>query len=289
MSTSLTETSSFVFRPEELERLARENRRAYAEAQPFPHIVIDDFLPEEVLRGVLAEFPRPGEIDWVVYDNPAEKQKLMNNAEAAMGPNTRLLLYQFNSATFLNFLEALTGIEGIIPDPHFWGGGLHQTRRGGFLKIHADFNRHYRLKVDRRLNLLLYLNRDWREEYGGALELWDREMKTCHERIQPVFNRCVIFSTTDFSYHGHPDPVLCPEGETRKSLALYYYTNGRPAEEVSGGHSTLFRKRAGEEFEVRPEGVPLSSRLGALRPVVRKLAPPILFDVRDYLRRKLNS
>src|SRR2546421_10343757 len=116
MSTSLTETSPFVFNPVELDELAKKHRWAYADAKPFPHLVIDDFLPEEILRGVLGEFPQAGQIDWVVYDDPAQKQKSMVNADTLMGANTRLLLYQFNSATFLNFLETLTGIEGIIPD-----------------------------------------------------------------------------------------------------------------------------------------------------------------------------
>jgi len=191
-----------------------------------------------------------------------------------MGNATMLLLHQLNSSTFLNFLESLTGIQGIIPDPHFNGGGLHQIERGGYLKIHVDFNRHKRLKLDRRLNLLLYLNRDWQEEYGGHLELWDRDMNRCHQRILPIFNRCVIFNTNDFSYHGHPDPITCPEGMTRKSLALYYYSNGRPADELqdSGGkeaHSTIFRARtADEDISTEAKAESLMKR------AMRKLASP---------------
>ena len=143
--------------------------------------------------------------------------------------NARWLLYQLNSSVFVNFLEELTGVGGLIPDPHFEGGGLHQIERGGFLKIHADFNRHPKLNLDRRLNLLLYLNEDWKDDYGGHLELWDREVARCVKRIAPVFNRCVVFTTTDFSFHGHPEPLACPPAVTRKSLALYYYSNGRPA------------------------------------------------------------
>ena len=153
---------------------------------------------------------------------------------------------QFNSSTFVDFLERLTGITGIIPDPHFRGGGLHQILPGGFLKVHADFNKQQRLNLDRRLNVLLYLNKDWPESYGGHFELWNHEMTQCEKRALPLFNRLVVFSTTDFSYHGHPDPLTCPAGRSRKSLALYYYTNGRPPEEAEPEfHSTLFQQRLG--------------------------------------------
>ncbi len=112
--------------------------------------------------------------------------------------------------------------------------------RGGFLKVHADFNWHPKLKLDRRLNVLIYLNRDWKDEYGGALELWDRSMTGPEKSVLPVFNRTVVFSTTDFSYHGHPHPLACPEATTRKSVSLYYYSNGRPDEEKSAPHDTIF-------------------------------------------------
>src|SRR5215210_1660828 len=133
-------------------------------------------------------------------------------------------------------------IEGLIPDPYFGGAGPHQILPGGFLKVHVDFNRHPLLQLDRRLNLLVYLKEDWEEAYGGHLELWDREMTRCERKILPVFNRTVVFSTTDFSFHGHPVPLSCPEGRSRKSVSFYYYTNGRPAEERSEPHDTIFRK-----------------------------------------------
>jgi hypothetical protein len=114
--------------------------------------------------------------------------------------------------------------------------------------VHADFNKHHQYGLDRRLNLLLYLNKNWKDEYGGNLELWDREMTRCEARVAPLFNRVMIFSTTDFTFHGHPDPLRCPEGMTRKSLALYYFSNGRPSEEISGEHSTIFRERHAGDF-----------------------------------------
>ncbi len=230
-----------------MRELARSARSSYRAARPFPHVVVDDFFDPALLDQVLAEFPAREQIRWRGFRNEYEI-KLFSSADATFGPVTRLLMYHLNSISFLEFLSELTGIGNLIPDPHFSGGGLHQIERGGKLGIHADFNKHERYGLDRRLNVLVYLNKDWREEYGGRLELWSRDMARCEAAIAPVFNRMVIFNITDFAYHGHPDPLQCPQEMTRKSLAVYYYTNGRPAEEVNGKHSTLFRARREGEF-----------------------------------------
>ena len=238
----MTQTQSFIFLdPEYLQKLGSSLAGAYAAAEPFPHAVIDGFLPEWAAEKILADFPDVQAIDWARYDHQHSK-KLATDKEAHMAEFTRSAIHQLNSGVFLEFLEKLTGIDGLIADPYLWGGGLHQITRGGFLNIHADFNRYRRLKLDRRLNFLLYLNRDWKEEYGGHLELWDKTIKKCVQRVLPVFNRAVVFSTTDFSYHGHPVPLTCPEGWSRKSLALYYYTNGRPVDEITAEHNTLYQK-----------------------------------------------
>jgi 2OG-Fe(II) oxygenase superfamily len=250
-----------------MSEIARAGRDAYAGAKPFPHLVFDDFFDPALLERVLDEFPRPGEIKWQQFDNEREI-KLASNAESSLGATTRLLLYHLNSITFLDFLGSITGIPHLIADPGFEGGGLHQIVRGGKLGIHADFNKHSRYGLDRRLNVLVYLNKNWREDYGGHLELWNRDMSACEARILPVFNRLVLFGTTSSTYHGHPDPLRCPEGMTRKSLALYYFSNGRPAEEDADMHSTLFRERAPGEFRTG-----LSQRV---RSIAKDLLPPIV-------------
>jgi hypothetical protein len=227
--------------------LVESGADAYRSATPFPHAVFDDFFDPELLEQVLAEFPGPGQMDWRAFNNQYEV-KLFSSAEETFGPVTRLLLYHLNGITFIEFLTQVTGIANLLPDPTFNGGGMHQIERGGKLGIHADFNKLEGYDLDRRLNVLVYLNKAWRDEYGGHLELWDRGMSRCERKVAPLFNRMVIFSTTDFSYHGHPDPLRCPEGMTRKSLALYYYTNGRPRSELSRNHSTLFRERREGEF-----------------------------------------
>jgi hypothetical protein len=241
---------------------------AYARAKPFPYVVFDNFFDPELVELVLSEFPAPrGSIKWQSFDN-AQEIKLASSSEASFGPVTRLFMYHLNSMTFLDFLSRVTGIKNLIPDPGFEGGGLHQIVPGGKLGVHADFNKHRDFKLDRRLNLLLYLNKDWREDYGGHLQLWNREVTRCEAKVLPIFNRMMIFGTTDFTFHGHPDPLTCPEGMTRKSLALYYFSNGRPAEEITGSHSTIFRPRDEKDFDLT-----LKQRASKF---VNDLLPPML-------------
>jgi Rps23 Pro-64 3,4-dihydroxylase Tpa1-like proline 4-hydroxylase len=256
---------------DQLGRIAESKAASYREAVPFPHVVLDNFFDEEVLDRVLAEFPREDEIAWKKF-NDRRQVKLASTNEKQIPPFTRHFLYELNSSTFLRFLEKLTGVDGLIPDPHFQGGGLHQIVPGGKLGIHTDFNKHPEFHLDRRLNVIVYLNRNWHEEYGGHFELWDREVTECIKRILPIFNRLLIFNTNDFTFHGHPEPLACPPGMTRKSLALYYFSNGRPAHEVS--HA------AGADFIGRPnEGV-------TPKEFIKNFVPPIVWKARVKLKRR---
>lgn len=256
----------FTFHRAELLPLADSLRAQYAVAEPFPHVVIDNFLPPSVLEPVLAEFPEPRDVEWDSFDNAREIKLALSDTER-MGPATRRLLAEFNSQVFVAFLERLTGMSGLVPDPHYVGGGLHQIRTGGFLKVHADFNLHDGLGLDRRLNGLLYLNKDWEEAWGGHLQLWNRDMSSCVHKVLPVFNRFLLFSTTDDANHGHPDPLCCPSDRARRSMALYYYSNGRPEEEIAMGHSTLFKQRPGEEWN------------SSTRQALKRWVPPAVADL----------
>ena len=230
---------------DDLVTTANRHRDRYRSAAPFPHVIIDDLFPEALLRAVLAEFPGARAIDWERFQDGSGR-KLATSDESRMGPRTVALLRALNARPFVAFLERLTGIGGLIPDPELAGGGLHRIERGGFLKIHADFNRHPTHALYRRINVIVYLNAGWKEDFGGHLELWDAGMTRCGQRILPAFNRCVVFATTDATFHGHPEPLTCPEGWSRKSIALYYYSVARPAEEISRPHSTLYQRRPGE-------------------------------------------
>ncbi|WP_145858796.1 2OG-Fe(II) oxygenase [Pedobacter suwonensis] len=255
---------------------AKANKAAYQRALPFPNIVFTDFFDEEMLNHVLREFPDLAKAKEVQhYDNHNEK-KYQAKGEAVFGDTMRQLMHYLNSQPMLEFLQELTGIkEVLLPDPYFVGGGCHEIKPGGLLKVHADFNKHELTGLDRRINLLIYLNKDWEESFGGHFELWNQEMTQAEKRVLPVFNTVAIFSTTSFAYHGHPNPLTCPPGRSRKSLALYYYTNGRPAEEVNPdikAHSTIFVGRKDIADDVKKIKRPFKTiLLDYIPPIVVKL------------------
>jgi Rps23 Pro-64 3,4-dihydroxylase Tpa1-like proline 4-hydroxylase len=241
----------------------KEFHSRYAAAQPFPHIVLDDFLPEQLADICVTDFPQRA-ASRAGYARSQENLKFEFKPES-LSPSLRSLFYSFNSAPFIGFLEDLTGISGLIPDPYFGGGGLHEVANGGHLNIHADFNHHTVLNLERRINVLIYLNRDWKEEYGGSFEIWDRTMSQRCLRVTPIFNRCVVFNTSSTSFHGNPDPVNHPLGYSRRSIALYYYTatwdgSRRP-------HST--------QFKVRPDSVDRSDVSLRVHELMTDLTPPI--------------
>lgn len=259
-----------------LQSLAKANKANYQSASPFPNAVFHDFFEAQMLESVLNEFPDLAAENAIIHNNPRER-KYAGKGELSFGRSTRQLMHLLNSEPFLQFLQELTGIEEkLLGDPYYSGGGLHEIKRGGLLKIHADFNKHPMTGLDRRINVLIYLNKDWEEAYGGHFELWSRDMKTSERKILPTFNTLAIFSTTDFAFHGHPDPLNCPEERSRKSLALYYYTNGRPASEINqklGAHSTLFQARVGEISDVEALKVKEPTNWRAL---AKDVIPPML-------------
>lgn len=231
------------FDAEEMQALGRSLAADYQAAEPFPHTVIDEFMSPAMLDVCLRDFPDESAAEHS-YDRDQERYKTSYNPDTLSAP-VRSLFYAFNSAPFLGFLEALTGIDGLIPDPYFEGGGFHNTSTGGHLSVHADFNFHKKLKLERRINVLVYLNRNWQLEHGGAFELWDVEMKKCWRKVEPVFNRCAIFNTSSWSYHGAPDPVAHPDGLPRRSIALYYYT--ATFDETKRAHTTQYQVRPDSE------------------------------------------
>lgn len=254
--------------------LAREKAKEYRANTPFPNLYFDNFLPGAVAEAALRDFPQPKELRWSEFADHNEVKLAFDKAEK-LPATIRDVLYFFNSRPMLEFLETLTGINGLIPDPYFVGGGLHQIKPGGFLEVHADFNKHSKLKLDRRLNVLLYLNKDWKEEYGGHFELWNQDMSASVRKILPLFNRMALFSTTSTSYHGHPHPLQCPPDRTRKSIAVYYYSNGRPEEEARDGHDTLFQRR---------EGTPYAPA-GGIKKAIRTFVPSRLINALGRARR----
>lgn len=234
-----------LFNEDVLESL--KSNSTYNSNQPFPHIVIDGLFNPKALERVLIEWPKEEKSFDIHHDGKYSVNKIATNWATAHGYITNQLINQLTQPKFLKVLETLTGISGLIPDPYNFGGCLHATRSGGKLAVHADFNKHPHLRLDRRLNLLLYFNKNWGPENGGELELWDMPMENCVHRILPLFNRTVIFSTTSTSWHGVPNPIKGADDLWRKSLALYYYSNGRPEEgnniEILE-HSTIWQEKS---------------------------------------------
>jgi len=239
---SKTEPPSPVLDMNTLEGDIERMRIEYQSAAPYPHIVIDDFLKPEAAKAAMAEYPPLEPERWNNYLHINER-KFSNTDPSTWGPTLQRILEELNSPRFVHFVGELLGVEKLIADPSLEGGGLHQSARGGFLNIHADFTVHpHKRNWQRRANIILYLNEDWKREYGGDLELWSTDMKQCVQKISPVANRAVIFTTDATSFHGHPEPMKCPEETARRSLALYYFS----VEDEPMVRSTDYRPRPGD-------------------------------------------
>lgn len=256
----------------------------YRAALPYPHIVIDDFLPRGLAEAILAEFPAGPIGSDVLY-----RDKVFEHNKRQIRPDDcstfiRQVFGLFNSASVLGFLEALTGIEGLLPDPYFDGGGFHEIFSGGRLGLHADFRVNGKLRLQRRINLLLYLNKGWQEAYGGHFEMWDRAAKHRVHRVAPLFNRCVVFNTDKDSWHGHPEPLSTPANVSRKSMALYYYTASHRIYEEVPRHGTVFVKRPQDAFNLRI----VLKHMGAYL-TASELLPPIIYRSLRSLRARARS
>lgn len=229
----------------------------YCFSDPFPHIVIDNFLPLPLIEEIHSLFPSKKLVDDIFFEDGYsglhKRQVLPESCEQKI----RGIFHFFNSAPVLQFLEGLTTIESLIGDPYFQGGGFHEIFRGGKLGVHADFRVHSQLHLNRRINMLIYLNKDWNYDFGGELELWDKRMTSKIESIAPHFNRCVIFNTDSDSYHGHPDPLNTPDHITRKSIALYYYTASKKVYEDAPAHGTMYVARPNDGFGIVRDAVKL--------------------------------
>lgn len=249
-SADFSQSSGLLINYVALEQSVAQWAQHYQSSEPFPHIIIDNLLPPSTVQALLEQYPQDQSLpiwnDATHRDKQSgilvQKDKRNIRDVLQMPAAYRQLIWELNSNNFLMFLAKLTGINHLIPDPSMRGAGIHQINRGGFLNIHADFATHREFDLERRLNFLLYLNPAWPESYGGHLELWDSEMQGPPTRVLPILNRCVIFNTTATSFHGHPIPLTCPEDVQRKSLALYYYTNGRPAGEAQPGFATHWQQ-----------------------------------------------
>jgi hypothetical protein len=200
----------------------------YQQNSPCPHILLKDFLDLDIALEIADEFPRPVTPAWTQYKHANENKLGMTKLEL-FPPLLRAVTDELNSPEFVAWISQLTGIPDLVADPMLEGGGLHQSGRGGYLNVHTDFSKHhFHPNWHRRVNLILYLNPDWHESWGGSLELWEKspegKMTRCVAKYPPLLNHAIIFTTSEKALHGIPDPLTCPAGQLRKSLAMYYYT-----------------------------------------------------------------
>ena len=226
---------------ESLQERGKVIRDDFQSRKPFRYTMFENFFRPEV-SGLLYEgYPSVQDGMWDSTTYVDQKNKFQKN-NFEKGSLFNGVFQELNSPDFLSWLESVTGINDLIGDDELFGGGLHQSINGAFLNVHVDYNLHPTTKYHRRLNVLVYMNKDWQEEYEGHLELWDL---SDHKKVQlasysPLFNRCVIFETNEISFHGHPKPLKTPPGVNRKSLATYYYTTRRPENEINAEHNTIY-------------------------------------------------
>jgi Rps23 Pro-64 3,4-dihydroxylase Tpa1-like proline 4-hydroxylase len=224
-------------------------KQKYLSAQPFQHLVLDNVFSDEVLRRVVADFATVRHNGR--YFDDTTQHKFSCDKWDLFPPATYEMISFLNCGTFVRFIVDVTDIQTLTSDPYLHGGGLHETFPGGFLKMHTDFNFHKILRLDRRINAILYLNEGWEPSWSGQLVLANKAMTT-QISVEPKFNRLVIFNTNDHSFHGQPDPLTFPKGNSRKSIAMYYYSKGRPENEITSHKiGTSYRVRYGGDFPLR--------------------------------------
>ena len=245
-------------------KFLKSDRERFIAADPFPSIVIDNLFDRSLMNEIYNSYPKKDDVSWWSYNNHFERKLAFDRVQDLDACFQEYFNF-VNSYSFVRKLEYITGIEGIISDPSLRGGGLHMIESGGKLDVHADFNYHSVTGWKRQLNMITFLNKDWRPEYNGHLELWNKEMTKCEKRVSPEFNRTVIFKTSDDTYHGHPDPLCCPPEIFRKSLAVYYYTHHEDNLDNLEYRSTDYQKRPLDNNSEELEALRLKRRKGRLK------------------------
>jgi hypothetical protein len=257
-------------RPVRLPKPAENLHVQYLAGRPFPHLILDGLFSEEAMEDLLHEIPSLRDDRWVHHE---EKRLTKSNLRSAvdLGEIGYQHLSFLHSAAFLYLLAELTGIWHMVPDPYLSGGGYHVVPTGGRFDVHADRNVDHNTGLTRRLAMITYLNRNWRPEYGGQLELWSKDASRCEVVVEPLFNRTILFEVGDKNFHG-VRPVE-REGMERKSFAIYFHTVGLPDGKTASPHNSIY---APTFYRKRPE----------IKHILRDCIPPILLRVVQKIRGK---
>lgn len=230
-----------------------EISQSFNRKSPFKYVVFDNFFDNDIANEIYSAYPtiKNGKWDGTTYIDQKNKfQKTKFETDSLLDH----VFKDLNGQDFIDWLQNVTDIsDPLVGDQELFGGGLHQSTKGAYLNVHVDYNIHPSTKFHRRLNVLIYMNQNWQDEFEGHLELWDikDDKKELIEKIAPVFNRCVIFETNEISYHGHPKPLNTPKDVNRKSLATYYYTENRPSDEIAEEHNTKYINTQGKAGQVK--------------------------------------
>lgn len=245
-------------------------RIIYQSAKPYPHVQIDNFVESDVANAAAAEYLpfEQAQALGKIFSKVNESKKVQIVDPNKFPKNIARISSALANPDFIADLEYITGIDNLIWDPKFSGGGMHQTGRSGWLDVHVDFNFNEELQFHRRLNILLYLNPVWDSSWSGNLELWDPEVKNLVHSIEPVMNRCIVFTTSKISQHG-VSAVTCPEGVQRQSIAAYYYTKEPPVGWDGKKHDTIFTARP-EEYMKRNLLMPAESAIAKAKSIWKR-------------------
>jgi len=236
----------------------------YKAAIPFPHVSIDNLFDQSLLENTLDDIEVLNKKKWWKYDNIFEKKYAYNNFQN-MGKSLQEYFNFVNSSLFTKFLEQVTCIDDLIADPSLYGGGIHKIKRGGKLDVHEDFNYHRITGWKRKINVITFLNKNWKVDYEGHTEFWNKDMTRCCSKVLPIFNRTVIFCTDQDSFHGHPEPLNCPEHMERLSLATYYYVLDKTNVKNKKIKSTRYKKRPGDVTDKKIEILRIARAEGRLK------------------------
>ena len=237
---------------------------SYRSAKPFPHLVIDNMFSNSLLESMLPEITNMQRDQWNNIEQDSRERTLRMRSAVEIGPAGERFLSIVHSASFLHLLSEITGVWQLLPDPYLQGGGYAAMRRGDYFHVHSDRSVAYDTGLTRRLAMIVFLNKSWRPEYNGQLELWNPDAKKCEVFIDPLFNKTVLFEVAFPNYHGVPVPLACPTDRTRQSFILYYHTVGIDGKTDVKSHSSIFAPRS--------HG---TNRL-TFRSLMREISPPVL-------------
>lgn len=246
-------------------------KQKYLNAKPFEHIIINDFLDEAYINSIYDEFPQNYDSDeWHKYYNPIEI-KYANDKIDNFKENIKDLFYILCTDEIIKLFSEISDIKNLEYDSYLHGAGLHAHPRNGRLNMHLDYEKHPYMDKERRLNIILYLSKDWKEEWNGHTELWDKNMTECVKKSPVIFNTAIIFKTNDISFHGVPEKIKCPINMYRKSFAFYYVSDivTEKNQNVLGNDGTGYRTKA--TFVKRPNDIdyPQLKKLYEIRPLRR--------------------